>query len=209
MKPSPLRRGFKKDSERQSIEIRQKLGLSSRDACPARRVAELYGVSVSPAQCLTNLLETELRDEFPDLLTVKGQMTWLLSPDCDFLFSAVVVIVRGYKMILYNADHSPARQESSIMHELSHVICEHPGDCLQVNADIALRQYNPQYEEEAKWLGATLQIPDEGLFPMARAGHSQQAIAEHFGASLEMVTYRWQTLGIDIRLARLQKFRRY
>lgn len=112
-------------------------------------------------------------------------------------------------MILYNADHSPARQESSIMHELGHVICQHPGDCLQVNADIALRLYKPQYEEEAKWLGATLQIPEDGLFPMARAGHSQHAIAEHFGASLEMVNYRWQTLGMDIRLARLQNFRRY
>ena len=105
-------------------------------------------------------------------------------------------------MVLYNANHSPARQESDIMHELAHIICEHPGDCLQLNADIALRQYNTQHEEEAKWLGATLQIPEQGLFKLVQAGLSNQAIAKIYGASLEMVTFRRNKLGIDIRVSR-------
>lgn len=206
MKPNPLRRGFKKEAEAQSIAIRQKLGISPDVACPARRVAHLYGVSVSPAQCLEALVETILSDEFPDKRLVADRMAWLLRSGSEF--SAIVAVVKDHKMVLYNADHTLARQESDIMHELSHIICEHPGDCLQLNADIALRQYDDKYEAEAKWLGATLQIPDQGLFRLVRAGLSNQAIAEIYGASLEMVAFRRKTLGIDIRLNRLKNFSR-
>lgn len=200
MKPNPLRRGFKKDAEAWSIDIRQKLGLDLSSHCPARQVAHLLGVIVSPAQCLEDLVETVLSDEFPDKRLVAERMDWLLGPNGEF--SAIVVVVKNHKMVLYNATHSPARQESDIMHELSHVICEHPGDCLQLNADIALRQYDDKYEAEAKWLGATLQIPDQGLLDLVRAGHSNQSIAEIYRASLKMVTFRRQTLAIDVRLNR-------
>lgn len=206
MKLSPYRPRFKKDAEAWSVDIRQQLGLASHVACPARCVAELYGVSVTPVQSLPGLVETDLSDLFPDQQAVTQKIKWLLRADQKF--SAVVAIVREYKMVLYNADHSAARQESDIMHELAHIICEHPGDCLQLNADIALRQYNTQYEEEAKWLGATLQIPEQGLFQLVRNGHSNQAIAEIYGASVDMVTFRRNKLGIDIRLSRLKKYAR-
>lgn len=202
MKPSPFRRGFKKDAEAQSIAIRQKLGITPYKFCPARQVAHLYGVSISPAQCLEGLVETILSDEFPDKNLVAEQMAWLLGPNGNF--SAIVAVIKEHKMVLYNAAHSPARQESDIMHELAHIICQHPGDCLQLNADIGLRRFDVTHEEEAKWLGATLQIPDQGLFTHVKAGLSNQAIAEIYGASLEMVTFRRQTLGIDIRLNRLK-----
>lgn len=204
MKLSPFRKYFKKEAEAWSIDIRQKLGLDAHVACPARCVAELHGVTVSPAQCLNGLVETVLSDVFLDQQSVTQKISWLLSADGKF--SAMVAIIREYKMVLYNADHSPARQESDIMHELAHIICEHPGDCLQLNADIALRQYNTQHEEEAKWLGATLQIPEQGLFKLVQAGLSNQAIAEIYGASLEMVTFRRNKLGIDLRLSRYNKF---
>ncbi|MFC5410854.1 ImmA/IrrE family metallo-endopeptidase [Larkinella bovis] len=204
MKHSLLRRGFKKDAETWSIEIREKLGVEATGACPARCVADLHGVSVTPIQCLSGLAQNFLYDEFPDQQDIDKKMALLLNRNGEF--SAVVAIVGGFKMILFNSDHSPARQESDIMHELAHIICEHPGDCLQLNADIALRQYNAQHEEEAKWLGATLQVPDQGLFTLARLGLANAAIADIYGASLEMVVFRRKTLGIDLRLSRLKKF---
>ncbi len=206
MKPSPLRRGFKKEAEAQSIAIRQKLGISPNAACPARRVAHLLGVSVSPAQCLEGLVETILSDEFPDSQLVAERMAWLLRPNGEF--SAIVAVIKEHKMVLYNGAHSPARQESDIMHELAHIICEHPGDCLQLNADIGLRHFDVSHEEEAKWLGATLQIPDQGLFALVKAGLSNQAIAEIYGSSLEMVVFRRRTLGIDVRISRTRQYSR-
>lgn len=205
MKPNPYRRRFKTDAEKLSIEIRQKLGLNPKVACPARRVADLYKVSVTSVQDLIGLIGNELSDvsrKFPDQLTINQQLGWLLRPDTKF--SAMVAIVGEFKMILYNSNHSLARQESDIMHELAHIICGHPGDCLQLNADIALRQYNESHEAEAIWLGATLQIPDEGIFSLVRAGLSNETIAEVYGASLKMVAFRRQSLGIDIRISRLK-----
>ncbi|WP_409070872.1 ImmA/IrrE family metallo-endopeptidase [Hymenobacter sp. HSC-4F20] len=104
-------------------------------------------------------------------------------------------------MILYNDSNSLARQESDIMHELAHIICEHPGDCLQLNADIALRQHNDSHEEEAKWLGATLQVPDQGLYQLVRAGHTTERIAEIYGCSIEMAIYRRRITAVDRRLS--------
>lgn len=206
MKPSPLRRGFKKEAETKSLAIRQQLGIDPKAACPARQVAYLYGVSVSPAQCLKGLVETILSDEFPDQQLVAERMAWLLGPEGKF--SAIVAVINEHKMVLYNAAHSPARQESDIMHELAHIICQHPGDCLQLNADIGLRRFNVEHEEEAKWLGATLQIPDQGLFSLVKAGLSNQTIADKYGASLDMVVFRRRTLGIDVRLSRSKQYLR-
>lgn len=206
MKPIPLRRGFKTEAEAQSVAIREKLGISPTAACPARQVAHLYGVSVSPAQCLLELVETILSDEFPDTQLVREQMCWLLRPNGEF--SAIVAIVRGHKMVLYNNAHSLARQESDIMHELAHVICQHPGDCLQLNADIGLRRFDHNHEEEAKWLGAILQIPSEGLFSLVKAGYSNESIAEIYGASLEMVRFRRRLSGADVRLQRSKNLSR-
>lgn len=206
MKPSLLRRGFKKEAETKSLTIRNELGITPLVACPARQVARLFGVSVSPAQCLEELVETILSDEFPDQQLVAERMAWLLRSGSEF--SAIVAIIREHKMILYNAAHSAARQESNIMHELAHIICEHPGDCLQLNADIGLRGFNACHEEEAKWLGATLQIPDQGFFPLVKAGLSNDDIANIYGASLEMVRFRRSTLGIDVRIHRSQRYSR-
>jgi len=204
MKPSLLPRGFKKSSELQSIDIRKRLGLSATIACPARKVAALYGVTVTPVQTLCSLVEDTLSDLFPDTYITTQCISRLTESDGGF--SAIVAIVGQYKMILYNSHHSPARQESDIMHELAHIICKHPGDCLQLNSDIGLRQFHTQHEEEAKWLGATLQIPDQGLFTLALQGLSNEEIAEIYGSSLEMVVFRRRTLGIDVRISRRNKF---
>ena len=151
-------------------------------------------------------METILSDEFPDQRLVAERIAWLLRPDSEF--SAIVAVIGAHKMVLYNAAHSAARQESDIMHELAHIICEHPGDCLQLNADIGLRRFDECHEEEAKWLGATLQIPDQGLFTLVKAGLSNEAIAQIYGASLEMVRFRRGTLGIDVRLSRIRQYSR-
>jgi hypothetical protein len=193
---------FKANAEVHSLNLRQRLGLSARVACPARLATGVHGVLLAAAGAFNDTIVDALLDEFPDHLKVRQHLAWVASDTTEF--SAIVAIVRGCKMILYNGNNSPARQESDIMHELAHLLCGHRGDCLQLNADISLRVHNACHEQEAKWLGAALQIPEQGIFDHVRAGRTSQEIAKIYGASLPMVTYRRNTLAIDRRISYLR-----
>lgn len=199
MKRNLLPRGFKTRAEEISLDIRKKLGLRPTHACPARRVAQLYEVSVTSNAALIETVQL-LVSEFPEEHT-KQQLQSVYTSDS--LFSALMVIIKDFKMILYNERHSPARQESDLMHEMAHIIQQHPGDDLQLGSDIALRGHDDQYEEEAKWLGSVLQIPEVGLMWLAKNGFSKESIAERYGASIEMVDFRWKMCGVGRRLQRL------
>lgn len=193
---------FKANAEVLSLRLRQQLGLAATVACPAKWATRIHGVLLAAAGALNNDIVDALADEFPDHLKVRQHLAWLAQETKEF--SAIVAVVQGYKMILYNGNNSPARQESDIMHELAHVLCGHQGDCLQLNADISLRIHNPSHEQEAKWLGATLQIPADGLFRHVRAGRTSEEIAEIYGASVPMVNFRRRTLAIDRRVSYLK-----
>lgn len=192
-------RGFKAEAERQSLAIRQRFRLGIHQACPARCVAKLHGISVTPAGSLLPLLQAELRVSFPNQVACREQLAWLVDP-ANGEFSAVAVKIRGCRLILFNEHHSAVRQESDIMHELAHLLREHQGDALELNSDISLRSVNKAHEAEAEWLGAALQIPEAGLMYHARAGRTTSQIAEVYGASLQLATYRWNMVGVNRRL---------
>lgn len=178
-------------------------GLSTTVACPARSVARLYNTIVTPLQAFAEVVEDNPYASFPSVDKVRGSVGLLTSQDCNF--SALALIINDYRIIIYNGSHSLARQESDIMHELAHIICGHLGDCLQLSAEIGLREYNYQYEQEAKWFGSVLQIPEKGLFKLAKDGYTTKQIATIYGASEEMATYRGRILAIDRRLSYLKK----
>lgn len=193
---------FKANAEVLSLRLRQQLGLTVKVACPARLATGAHKILLAAAGALNDNIVDALIDEFPDHLKVRQHLAWIANDTTEF--SAIVAIVRGCKMILYNGNNSPARQESDIMHELAHILCEHRGDCLQLNADISLRVHNACHEQEAKWLGAALQIPEKGIFDHVLAGRTSEEIAEIYGASLPMVTFRRNTLAIDRRISYLR-----
>ncbi len=93
--------------------------------------------------------------------------------------------------ILYNPNQSPARYESTIMHELAHLILDHPPGRLYLAPDGTFtREFDSVIEAEAAYLGSCLQIPRRGLFWTVQKGMNNKEIACHFGASLEMVRWR-------------------
>jgi Zn-dependent peptidase ImmA (M78 family) len=104
----------------------------------------------------------------------------------------------GDKIIIHNNHHSLARQQSNIMHELAHIICEHeiPEDIAKLSLRFGLHYYNKKQEEEAACLGRTLQITREGLLWALRQNFSKQEIATYYNASLEMVTFRINATGV-------------
>lgn len=68
-------------------------------------------------------------------------------------------------IIRHNHLHASTRQQSNLMHELAHIICEHEQP--EAHKDIALpsfmRAFDKKQEEETNYLGSALQITREGL----------------------------------------------
>lgn len=100
-------------------------------------------------------------------------------------------------VILFNRNHSAARTESTIMHELSHIILNHKPklDERIKHLSLLFRNYDEIHEREAKWLGGCLQIPVEGLVSALLKGKTIDQIATQFLSSLEMTKFRINTSG--------------
>jgi Zn-dependent peptidase ImmA (M78 family) len=59
-----------------------------------------------------------------------------------------------------------------------------------------LHYYNAEQEQEAKFLGACLQISRPGLQWAVKEGLTNEEMSNHFNASLEMVRFRLNTSGV-------------
>lgn len=177
MKNDLLIRGFKAEAERKSLQFRQELGLKKHERLCAFDLAKHLGVRV---------------------LSI-----WDLIPDDGKFYddwSALLMLNLNHNpIILYNPNHSEARQQSNIMHELAHFIQKHPFPSHEVLSCLPKEMVviNPVFEEEAKWLGATLQIPKDGLIWAIYQKKETGLIANHFNASLQMVNMRINTLGLS------------
>ena len=103
----------------------------------------------------------------------------------------------GEKLVIHNANHPPGRQQSTLMHELAHVICEHPLPTEVILPELPfLRRYELQHEQEAEYLGATLQISRKGLVWAMRRNMSISQMVDYYKASHEMVDYRLKISGV-------------
>jgi Zn-dependent peptidase ImmA (M78 family) len=138
--------------------------------------------------------------EVAELLTTRFAGVW----------SAVCVPTDDAFVVVYNPTHSAPRQESDIMHELAHVLCDHTPDRFEMVGELPfmMRHYDASQEEEAIWLGACLQIPRAALLSLIRRQFSNEALAALFGASEEMVVFRRNMTGIDRQLHRAARFNR-
>lgn len=190
-----MRRGFKAECERTSIQFRSKLALLPSDRLPASVLAEHLGIPVLWPENLADLSLESLNQ-----LLKKDSNAW----------SAITLVAGEDIAIVCNSTHSSARTESNIMHEMAHIILGHnPTSLIEAERiPYPVRQYNQVYEDEAACLGGALQIPREGLLNLLSRGMSSQEIAVHFGASQEMVQYRRNITGVDNQLQRRRKRRR-
>jgi Zn-dependent peptidase ImmA (M78 family) len=191
-KNSLLPHGFKANAERQAVEFRKKLDLTAKDPlCGFDLAKHLEIPTYSP-------FEIGLSTSDASKLMRNGSgWSGLTMKNCDDDF-----------LIIYNSRHSSTRQQSTIMHELAHIICKHelPQPTIIAGIPLPFRTYDPQIEAEAEWLGANLQITREGLLHSLKKGKNIEEIAEHFNASPSMVTYRINITGVRNQLKYLQKY---
>lgn len=109
-------------------------------------------------------------------------------------------IVRNQPLlIVYHPAHSPARHQADLMHELAHILLEHPMTGFSPETGLPLR--DARHEDEATYLGGCLQIPRLGLRWAAQRGYVYTQIAGHFGASEDMVRFRSNLTRIYVQSA--------
>ena len=190
-----FRRGFKTWAERTSLRVRQKLKLLPSSPLDPLRLAELLGVSVVASSDLSDLPEDVRRRLVND------------HRDC---WSAITVTDGHGHLIVTNLSHAQTRLNSSLAHEIAHIVLGHEPSMMFISANsgIALRTHNEEQEDEANWLAGCLLLPREALVTIRRIGRSDEEVCSEYGVSPAMLRFRLNTTGVDVQLRRARKIRR-
>ncbi len=177
---------FKSRCESIAVEQRRQLGLRAYDPLPAEHlITKLEGQALPP-------------DKVPNMPSASVDV---LLENKDW---SAGIIRRNPLLIVYHPDHFhvSARHQSNLMHELAHVLLNHPMIGFDPVTGLPLR--DSHYEEEATYLGGCLQIPRLGLQWASQRGYTWKQIALYFGASEGMVRFRCNMTGINIKDVNVQ-----
>jgi len=187
-----FRRGFKTWSEQTALRARQKLKLSPGSPMDPLRLAELLGVFVLQP------------DDLPDL---GAEVRLRLTSDHRDCWSAITVSEGSCHLIVINSSHAKTRLNSSLAHEIAHIILGHEPSMMFMNSTskMALRTYNEEQEEEANWLGGCLLLPREALIAIRRKGSSADDACAEYCVSPAMLRFRYNVTGVDVQLRHRQR----
>jgi Zn-dependent peptidase ImmA (M78 family) len=187
-----LPRGFKAQAERIAIDFRSQLNLKGHDPLSAFDLANHLKIPV-----LTPIDLGMSKDEVHKLQKDSSGWSGLTMKDKE-----------GKDLIIHNGAHSPTRQQSNIMHELAHIICNHklPEPKIIAGSTLPLRKYDGVIEEEANYLGGNLQITRIGLLWALKKGMTVDEIGNHFMASQAMVNFRIRITGVNRQFEYSKRF---
>ena len=182
-----LRRGFKSQCERRSVEIRKSLGLKDDDPLRGVDLAPQIGATVWNEQHIEGLPRSDLRQ-----LTVTDGQSW----------SAFTIRIGTQHLVLYNSSQSVPRRNSVIMHELAHIALGHELQSASLSEDghLVPSNYDQDQEDEANWLGGTLLLPRPALLRIKRERLSDAVAMNKFQASEEMLKWRFRMTGVDYQM---------
>lgn len=182
-----MRRGFKASAERLSASAREQVGLGPKDRLDPWRYAETLGILVFGAD------ELNLDASHSAQLLQKDASSW----------SGMTLFEDDVHVVVLNSSHSPARQSSTLMHEIAHILLDHSPANVQISDSgiILLSDYSDEQEEEADWLGAALLLPETALLDHRVSGLTIAQVAEVFGVSEDLCSWRCRMTGVEKRLA--------
>jgi len=186
-----VKRGFKAEANRKSKAIRVDLGIKYNEALDCFKLVDSLGISIYP---VVKLGEYGLTTEQINIICYdKGKQQ----------FSAMTILVSYGYLVFYNQTHSFARTNSSLAHEVSHIILEHEFSLI---SDIRMisREFEKEKEDEANWMAGCLLLPEEGLIWALREKMSITDIADHFCVSKQMTQWRYNATGMINRIKYLK-----
>lgn len=189
-----LERGFKSWCERTALAVRAELAIETHGPLCPRQLAAHLGVELITPTDVPKLPAATLRQ-----LTEENPEGW----------SAVSFTVSGATTIVYNANNSPGRQASDIMHEISHFMLNHEPSqvILSIDGQLAMRSFDGKQEDEANWFGWTMLLPRTALVHCAHLRMNSAEIARTYGVSGKLVEFRQRMTGVLAQLRRTRKVR--
>lgn len=187
-----LRRGFKSQCEKRSVEIRKTLGLEQTSPLSAFKLADEVGVAVWSA--------ADVQDVDPDdlaQLTIRDTDSW----------SAFTLRLGDSHLIVFNPSQSLPRRNSVVMHELAHIILGHQLAAAGFTDDghLVPSNYDQDQEDEADWLGGALLLPRPALLRIRRSDLTDEQAMKRFMVSRQMLTWRFRVTGVDYQLANMRR----
>ncbi len=96
---------------------------------------------------------------------------------------------------------SVGRRSSDVCHEVAHIVLEHEVGEVEKVGTLTFFTCDPDEEQEANWLAGCLLLPRPLLLAAARRGLSPVEMAEEYGVSEQMATFRLRTTGVQRQLA--------
>lgn len=190
-----FRRGFKTSSEETASKIRRKLQLASHAPIDPAAVAQLLSIPILKPEDLAEL-STDVRSR----LLHNHSETW----------SAITVSDGNRHLIVLNPMHASTRSNSSLAHEIAHVILGHEPSMMYVTAkgEVALRTHNKDQEDEANWLAGCILLPRDALLHIRKVGMTDDQVCIGYGVSPAMFRFRVNATGVDVQVRRTQRYHR-
>ena len=180
-----LRRGFKSNAAALAREVRYELGLDQMDGLDPHQLALHLDIPIFPLSTLSSNLPGARH-----FMSVEREA-----------FSALTVFDGHRRTIVHNDSHSKARQNSNLMHELSHGLLLHePAPAL--DSLTGCRNWNDLNEEEADWLAGELLVTSEMALAVARGQLTKWQARESFCVSELMLRWRINKTGAARRVQR-------
>lgn len=168
-----LRRGFRKEAEGYAQEFRDELGLLPTAPMSAFQLAELLEIPVIGLSTIESM-EPSIVSYYQGAGSEE--------------FSATSICDGSYREIVHNDFHHPNRQNSNVMHEISHILLGHPPKPPLMEDNC--RHFDPVAEFEANQLGFTLLVPKIAALHAVEKFVSRSAAAKHFGVSTAVLNLR-------------------
>lgn len=179
-----MRRGFKAHAERLSLDTRNRLGIHNESAIDPVALVQSKG-------CLVWMPKDVPEFDFSHLtqLTISDPDSW----------DAVTIKEGDCTVIVVNNTRPAARQANTIMHEWAHLELKHKPSRVDEfeNGLLLLSDYPKELEDEADWLSGAMLAPRDGLVNLRKRGLDDDQIAEAFGISSQLATWRLRMTGID------------
>lgn len=157
---------------------RHELGRYAFAPLTAQELAQKLQVHIYPIN--------ELPGVDPDMVAhALGQPGW-----------SAAIIKQNPVVIMYKSTHSPARQQSDLMHELAHVLLQHPLGSLDSTTGKFL--FSAKHEAEATYLAGCLLLPKRAVEWTLIKQFTLEQVMSHFDVSQEMASWRCRINNISL-----------
>ncbi len=182
-----MRRGFKAEAERTADRLRTELGLRPTERLDPDALARHVGADIRCADELTDRSKLEQLEELQ-----------------AGAFSACTLTIGGRHYIIYSPLATVGRRSSDVCHEVAHIVLGHEVGEVEQVGNLTFFTCDPDEEQEANWLAGCLLLPRKLLLAAAKRGIGSVEIAEEFGVSEQMASFRLRTTGVERQLAAMR-----